>query len=863
MKLPRIIIFTSVLWVLFSLGNTTVAQKQNLTHLIDEYSEFEWQLSVAKNALNQASAPVVDKIKQINQAGKNTAERIRAIGVDRGNTSTEARGLIRLAYTLALENQPAQKWRQKIDRSFELVANDIHSIANVECLMYSGHILGMLDNAPAESKKGRRNLEEAIRIAVELQDDVLLTRTLNFLAEVLLNQEQVYLARDYAVRGLIVAESTDDEVLLKVALTAMIVVCRYHHGVDAVLPYAKRLQKIAPDSQIARFTIEFCECDPKLISLLTEAIQISKQSAPSMAVTKELAGYQHLLGLIFQRRGELPKAIEFFSQALKSYQTIDDSQSLASCALPIAVLKIELGQEVNDLAALECYAPMTNSFRRNLEFAEQMADIYFAVGEYEKAKEWKANSHEYHQELSMRALANSQTSGTNFWDVELKYREAKAAQKEQRKENQLYYSTLAGIAAFLVLALAVGWTQYQTIKKSNAKLERIVDERTRSLSTAYEKAELATHSKSEFLAKVNHDIRNPLTAIIGYCDLLQFNADSGEIASEQTEQFVSGITSSSKHLLKIVEDVLDVSRIEQGHVSITNGWFCLQEMCKDIEKMVSEQVNQTTLQFHIRCDSESENVFSDEVRIKQIILNLVNNAIKFTETGFVHVEISHQPVEDSSQLQIEVSDSGSGIPALLQASIFEPFFQCPTDKAHAGAGLGLNIVSSLVEAIGGKIQVDSQESVGTKFNVSLPIETTEAVVQQKFVSAEPTPRYKVLVVDDKPNVRDAICKQLQIQGILTECSDSIQPTLSIIKSWKPDFVFLDLRMPGTSGFEFFTVIREQVSPPPYCVAVTGDATEQVKEKCLASGFDGFLAKPIRNSKLSALFEQFKTQARLS
>lgn len=840
-------------------GTLAHGQQPILDRLVNDFSEYEWQVSVAKNALNQASDPAVAaESDRLNRIGRGTAEEIILIGQERDDAALEARGLIRLAYTLALEGQPQEKWRRLTDRALSLGGNYIHSVANVECLMYSGHVFGMVQEDSLLSRKGRRNLEEAIRIATELKDDVLLTRSLNFLAEVLLAQEQIHLARDYAVRGMIVAESTGDDALLKVALTALIVVCRHQHGIDSVMPYARRLREIAPDSVIAKSAIEHFECSPNLISSYQEAIEVSLRCDSSVPVTEEIARYQLTLGEIFHRSGDHKKAIEYYSQGLESFQSIGDTRSSASCALPIAELKIGMGEEVEKLLELESYAPSPSSLQQSLKFAEQMGRIFFAAKNYEKAAEWQGKSLEFYQRLSVRELANSKTSGDDFWDVELKYREAKLAQYNQQRKNQFFYLTLGGLAVLFVSLAVIGWAQYRTVKKSNSKLEHLVEERTRSLSTAYEKAELATHSKSEFLAKVNHDIRNPLTAIIGYCDLLRFIADSGDMNAEQTEQYVSGITTSSKHLLKLVEDVLDISKIEQGQVTISNDWFCLQEMCTDIEKMVSEQVNQSQLHFQIYCGFDQGDVFSDEVRIKQIILNLINNAIKFTERGFVLVELHYQ--EDASVLNIDVSDSGNGIADTFQDTIFEPFFQCPDEGSNTGTGLGLNIVSSLVDALGGSVQYESQESVGTTFRVCLPVGSANDVTFTRETSLQSQRDFKILVVDDKPVVRDAICKQLQIQGCTTEMADTIQSTMKIIESWRPDFVFLDLRMPGKSGFDFLEAIRDSASYHPLCIAVTGDATNEVKARCRVSGFDGFLAKPICNSKLISLFEKSRIES---
>jgi signal transduction histidine kinase/ActR/RegA family two-component response regulator len=366
--------------------------------------------------------------------------------------------------------------------------------------------------------------------------------------------------------------------------------------------------------------------------------------------------------------------------------------------------------------------------------------------------------------------------------------------------------------------------------------------------------------KSEFLASMSHELRTPLNAIIGFSSLMA-EESAGKLNDEQ-KSYVQHVQRASKHLLDLINDILDLSKIEAGYLELKPTSFELVDGLAEVLSTIRPLARAKNIQLIFPQDS-TQLVYADRIRFKQVLYNLLSNAIKFTPNGG---EVSMRCSQDDSFLTIAVRDSGIGIPAEEQAAIFEKFHQVASSSSGTkeGTGLGLTITKRLVEQHGGRIWVESQLGLGSCFTFTLPIHADAAGTeggQQATPSAsslqsagQSETRLKVAVVEDNASNRSLIEAMLKPSYAVNSYPTGPE-ALGAFKLERPDMVLLDISLPGMNGLEVLARMRqdEALQSVPV-VAVTAHAMSGDREKFLAAGFTGFVAKPItgRSVLLNAL-----------
>ena len=371
----------------------------------------------------------------------------------------------------------------------------------------------------------------------------------------------------------------------------------------------------------------------------------------------------------------------------------------------------------------------------------------------------------------------------------------------------------------------------------------------KKLEFAKDKAEKLTKAKDDFLSNVSHEIRTPLNAIMGFIDQLK---GSGLRAGQQ--KHVSIIKNASDHLLGLINDILDFAKIESGKIKLEKIPFSIEKQSRIVFDTLHKKAADKCLQFTLEIDESAQNswVIGDPVRFRQIIFNLVDNAIKFTDEGFVKLFVAF----DQKFIQIKVADSGIGIPEKYQKTIFEKFDQVSEDatKMHAGTGLGLSIVKKLVILHIGTISVDSLEGQGTTFTIRLPYamakeEDLENIDKQMSPALRFEDNISVLIVDDEEYNRVLIETVFDKHKINNQTAKSGMEALQLLKKYNYDIVLLDLQMEGLSGFDVAARIKaEKISDAPL-VAVTATASQNIKTECKRVGIEDVLIKPISESTL--------------
>ncbi|MEO0404597.1 MAG: ATP-binding protein, partial [Bacteroidota bacterium] len=416
-----------------------------------------------------------------------------------------------------------------------------------------------------------------------------------------------------------------------------------------------------------------------------------------------------------------------------------------------------------------------------------------------------------------------------------------------------------------------GFVSITLIEKSGFEylIYRITDRthdhnQKQQLIKAKDDALLAAKVKSEFLATMSHEIRTPMNGVLGMAQLLKDTK-----LDPQQKDFINVILQSGQNLLVIINDILDFSKLESGKVELESIDFNMQELVKNTIKIFQPKAQEKNLELTFTWEDKGNiNFIGDPTRIQQILINLLGNALKFTDSGSVSIQAEVEPLVggEESEVTIAVKDTGIGIPSEKIPKLFDSFSQLDssTTRKYGGTGLGLAITQQLVNIMGGHIDVHSVHDKGSTFKVVLTMKNSISkanIARDHDTGWDPNivKGMKVLLAEDNVVNQQVGQLILQGQGFQVDIANNGKEAFDMWKAEHYPIIFMDVQMPEMDGIEATKVIRSQKQTQPVIIAMTANALNKDKEECLNAGMNDFVSKPIQIENLQHALNKVKSQ----
>ncbi|GBO55499.1 circadian input kinase A [Pseudanabaena sp. lw0831] len=440
------------------------------------------------------------------------------------------------------------------------------------------------------------------------------------------------------------------------------------------------------------------------------------------------------------------------------------------------------------------------------------------------------------------------------------------------KGEQVLLNTFYDITLLKKIELALRESEAKLREQANL-LEQRVEERTYDLKLAKEAAESASRSKAAFLANMSHELRTPLNAILGFAQLMLYDQE----LNEQHQTDLQTICNSGNHLLAMINDILEMSKLEAGSVLLREKECSLYDIVDTARDMLYLKAQEKDLSFDVSIQPDvPPYIYTDEGKLRQILINLIGNAIKFTDSGHILVRVDVRNLPENIAkiagevseiprcLCFEVEDTGAGISEAEVLTLFQPFVQTDSGKrSQEGTGLGLSISYNYVRLMGGQMFVISKVGEGSTFRFDIPVKSLDLFSfdsptksLRRVIGLEGNQVYRILIAEDMRLNRQLLTRILSPLGIEVREVTNGQDAIDVWQSWTPHLIWMDVRMPIMNGQEATSAIRElekaqniAASQKVQIIALTASLVEIREEDLFLNGFDGFLSKPFTEDKV--------------
>ncbi len=610
------------------------------------------------------------------------------------------------------------------------------------------------------------------------------------------------------------------------------------------------------------------------------ALKLYKQSLLLNEKVQDIKGMgicHNDLGMIYLAQGKVKLAEASFLKAYDYFKQTNDLRYIAEVSrnLGEALLKQKKLKEAGE------YLLKSWNIARQLEAkweeeasARALAEFYHLAGDHQNAYHYSTIAHLLRDKINMETAQKNISNAQAVYMLEKTEKEKEfyqnlsqlSSQKLKREKQLRIITSLIVFIGLLAVLLILYFRRRYTrrLKEKNRQLQEARDELkeyARKLEVALEKSEASARAKSIFLANISHEFRTPLNAIIGFSSLLRSRSDDKE-----SMEMLDIVINSANNLIDLISDLLNISAIEAGQLELKQKSVNIKHLLRETESIFKLEAKQKSLEFILEISPEVPDfIISDEGRLRQVLFNLMGNALKFTEKGRIEIKAYCESLHGNGTKDfiIKIKDTGPGIPVEEQSQIFEPFFQGKLQPSDArGMGLGLSIVKKIMDMLGGTIELHSEVGKGSEFLLNFKnIREVKIIKEPAAVSSIETNNLtrgiQALVVDDLEVNRMLLARFLEDTGIDVLYASNGGEAIERAKLYRPAIAFIDIRMPGMDGFECARRLRQMPETRnTILIAVTASLFGKDLEALAGPPFDAYLLKPVEYNSFQRLVKNY-------